>query len=469
LKNRSRKTKKNSWGPVTAAVLILAVLPVLGGCKKQNSGEAAEAETPVEEESTAAAKELDTDSLPANLQKMVPLMDALNLALCNYDASYDASDAEFVWNSILLAAVNSDWEEYGLSMSEDGMTLLVPKEVTEEIAFAMFADLSELPEVPESLSQAEDGVPAVSVNENGDYTFIVGDRGLSAYRAESFTDNGDGTYTATISLNGAGTEQNEIISTVYTLRERASEKDDPLFSYAVAAGEPADQLTEDKIAGIPYLDVYMQAYGCELYDESDLMYESVEEIPWFSCFNTEDDTCASLNDRIREEILSVDEQAFEEEGIWPDIRSYFFTDDTYLQAVSTVITYPNYATDGAVYSYNYDKKNKCAMTNEDGLKLAGVTEEALYEMTESAYEPENDGDVYDHAQLCGFRVKEDGTVDFYMELFIDNELADDYDRIAVYQMSDSTLHFYDGQILIPDSETDTMDPPFTHGNYDEKS
>lgn len=477
--------KNNSYLVVTALVSISAAL-ILGGCGKKEAAvsetaaveeavketsedntaakEAAESETGQGEES---AKELDVTKLPEDLQKMAHLMDSLNISLAGYQKDYDKASAEDVWSSIAVAAVNSDWEEYGFEVSDDGMGLCVPAGMAEAIGFAMFGNLTELPDIPESYADtAEDtGIPPVRVDENGDYIMALGDRGLSAPLVESCMDNGDGTYSMEVSLNGEGDDFNEIVSFFYTLRENTHKADTMPFAYEIIGREPADQLTADAIAGVPYLIPYI-SYGYDLYEESDPQYYQILEIPYFNSFNYEDTTFASLNDRIQKELWDPVHTTDDSDVEWPDVRSYFLTDDDYLQVVSTIIIYPNYATKGDVYSYNYDKTNRRAMTNEDGLKAAGITEEELLDRVASAYTPEGEGEVYDLAELGGFRIKQDGTIDFYLKVFINNDLSDDYNEIAVYQMSDGSLTFYDGEELIDASQTDMLNPPMTHGKQD---
>ena len=459
--------------------LTAAVGIGLSGCGKQEAAEpqvhaeteaepeseVAEAE-PQEESAVGAVTELDVNNLPADLQKMVHLMDSMNQVLCSYGAVYDPADPELVWGSMMLALGNSNWEEYGLELNEDGMGITVPEALTESVGYALFGELKELPEISENYSVVDEysGKAAIYQEADGSYSFSIGDRGLSDYRVESVTDNGDGTYTAVVSLNATGPDWNEIVCFSYTLRETTHASEDAAFAYEIIGAEPADQLTIDKLAGIPYFNMYAQEYGYEVYEEEDSRYYEIVEIPYFGTLNWDDTSFQGLNERIMEELYSVAEEGRSDEVTWPDIRSYVMTDDTYMQAVSTAIIYPNYATDGEVYSYNYDKVNQREMTLEDGLKLAGVTEEELLKKVEAAYVPDYDASVYDHAELGGFRVKQDGTVDFYLKLFIKNPEADDYDEIATYQMSDDTLHIYDGEVLIPDSEIDVFAPPLTHGD-----
>ena len=485
--------KKNNGYLVVAALLcILAALVsissalILRGCGKKEAAvsdtmaaeeaakEASENDTaikeaaePETEQGKGSAKKLDVTNLPADLGKMVPLMDSLNLSHAGYEKYYDEAAAENVWDSILIATVNSDWEEYGFEVSDDGMGLCVPAETAEAMGFAMYGKLTELPGIPESYTDtAEDmGAAPIRIDENGDYIMALGDRGLSAPLVKSCLDNGDGTYLMEVSLNGEGDSFNEIVSFLYTLRENTHSADHAPFAYEIIGCEPADQLTADSIAGVPYL-IPNISYGYDLYEENDSKYYEILEVPYFNSFNYEDMTFASLNDRIQEELWGPVRMTEDSDVEWPDVRSYFFTDDDYLQVVSTIVIYPNYATKGDVYSYNYDKTNQRAMTNEDGLKAAGITEEELLDRVASAYKPEGEGEVYDRAELGGFRIKRDGTVDFYLKVFINNDLADDHSEIAVYQMSDGSLTFYDGEELIDASQTDILNPPMTHGKQD---
>ncbi|NLG04834.1 MAG: hypothetical protein GX567_13540, partial [Clostridia bacterium] len=124
---------------------------------------------------------------------------------------------------------------------------------------------------------------------------------------------------------------------------------------------------------------------------------------------------------------------------------------------------PNYGTYGDVYSYNYDIENQKAMTLEDGLALASVSEQELQDAVKAAFKPEGEGEEYQNAELGGFRVKNDGTVDFYLKLFIHNSLADDHDMLAVYHMSDKTLECSDKMENLADvTEEEEMTPALKH-------
>ncbi|MFT3983660.1 MAG: hypothetical protein QM697_07115 [Lachnospiraceae bacterium] len=459
--------RNNRYLVVTMLASISAGL-ILSGCGKKEGAVQDAAAIEESETETAAeqgnAKELDAANLPEDLQNMVHLMDSLNISFPGYEKHFEKATAEDVWGSILIAAVNSDWELYGFEVSEDGMGLCVPAKTAEAMGLAMFGNLTELPEIPESYTGivGDADIAPVRIDENGDYIMMLGDRGLSESKVERCMDNGDGTFLMEVSLNGVGDDFNEIFSFLYTLRENTHKEKNTLYAYEIIGSEPADQLTSDKIAGIPYLIPYCY-YGYQLYEEDSSKYGEVIEVAYFNSLNNDDTTYTSLNDRIQEEIWDVTEKTDESDTEWADVRSYFLTGDDYLQVVSTVNVYPNYATKGDVYSYNYDKKNRRAMTNEDGLKVAGLTENELMEQVAAAYTVKGEGETYDHAQLGGFRVKQDATVDFYLKLFIHNELAEDYDEIAVYQMSDGSLTLYDGEELIDSSQTDVLNPPMTHG------
>lgn len=472
-----KKTKKRMTQKMTLMMLSMLLLAMTAaGCKKsaiQTDADEQSAQAVYEngEETTeemtgenAAESAGDVDTEAPDQLNMIYLMDSINTT-ANYQFDYAKADPERIWSSITFAMYT--WkEELGIeTLSYDeytGMLEIKPEDV-ENVGRAMFGNLTELPEFPASYAEnTEMGLPAMaSVNDAGNYVFSSGDRGLCTYKLNSWNVEADGTHKVDVSVVALGPDEGaEILDYIYTL-----EKDDsnPMFKYKIVGAEPANQETANKIAGIPYFVVGAQEYGMDTYPDDEIKCNTVIEIPYFASYNYDEPEAEVLNQRISEELSESYNASWEDTENWLEIKSYLYSNEKYLQAVSTIIQYPNYGTYGDVYSYNYDITNQKAMTLEDGLALSGISEADLLMAVEEAYQPDGEGEEYNKAELGGFRVKDDGTLDFYLKLFINNSLADDHDMLAVYHMSDKTLECSTQLTDLADTaEEISMIPAFKH-------
>ncbi len=409
-------------------------------------------EEAVADDSTNDATNLeayDVDNPTKEMQNMFLIMDAINMCMLETGQEYSQEDTGFFWTAIKFAIINSGIIEAGMEGitydTMSGETTVTP-EIVKQFALAIFCT-DELPIPP----QVENGV---SVTADGSYLFGIGDRGLSQGVLHSWDVNDDGTYTVEVELQAVGEDDGrEMAKFNYLLTDNyyASDSETPMFAFSIEDVVAADDLTIGMMRGTPYFSMLYQDYGKNL----------IVELPSFVSLKWTDGL-SELNKRISEEIMDCYAYDSDSDEGWAEIKSYPMTSEDYLQVVITAIDYPNYATQGEVYSYVYDIKNECALTNEDGLALAGITEQELYDLVASSYKPTDTSSFYNHAELGGFRIK-DGNVDFYLKLFIDNDEADNYNQIATYSMKSGKLLLHDGGVLIPDTEIDVMTPPLTHG------
>lgn len=62
---------------------------------------------------------------------------------------------------------------------------------------------------------------------------------------------------------------------------------------------------------------------------------------------------------------------------WMEIRSYPFTDERYLQVVTTSAIYPSYGTDGELSSYNFDRQQNRFLSIYEALEQLGKSEDEM--------------------------------------------------------------------------------------------
>lgn len=449
----------------TATAVLISAGLLLTGCKKEEllmeessavNAEDTKEETTLSEsavvdlpETESETTSFDVNNPTEEMQDMFMLMDAMNICMFESGKEYSPDDPNFFWYAIAIAVSNSgliEAEADGITYDTMSGLITVTPALAKQFAMALFST-DELPDP----TQIDYGA---SMTADGNYTFSIGERGLSTGILHSWIANDDGTYMAEVELQAVGEDDGrEMVKFNYMLTDNygVSDSETSMFAYSIADAVAADDLTYGRMQGEPYFTMIYQNYGNDL----------ICEIPYLFSLQW-NDGIVELNNRISEEIMN--QYAYDSDSTegWAEIKAYPITSDDYMQLVMTAINYPNYATDGEVYSYIYDIKNECALTNEDGLALAGISEQELYDAVEGCYKPDSDASTFNHAQLGGFRIK-DGSVVFYLKLYIDNPEADNYDQIAAYSMKSGKLTIYDGGVLIPDDEIDVMTPPLTHG------
>lgn len=402
-------------------------------------------ETKVAEESQASDEteksepvEINLDNPGDDINNMILLMDALNIASVETTSVYDDTNPEYVWHAIHVALCNSDFP--GISFEDDELYLCVPKDFVEEIYHTMFSSSEKMLDVPEEETGGD--YPSIKIDDNN-YYFMFGDRGLSDYTAYDSTVYESGDIILSVRLFSPEYDlDTEIYSGNYWMFP--CDDTDSYFKYDIYQGGPANDFSDDKIKGGVSIGYYTYDDG-SYYEEGEAKSNMRMDIPYFVCLDDEKTGVTELNNRIVDELYCMTDDLYTDynyDVTWLEIYTERYSSDDYVQAVTTAIEYPNYATDGIIHSYNYDVKNNKAMTNQDGLDLTSFSEEKLYEIIEDKYKEEINGDVYNHSRYMGFRVLDDGNVDYYFIMYIDNDIATERNEIWVYHSKDGSMGKY---------------------------
>lgn len=88
--------------------------------------------------------------VPDEVDAMRPILNGLCKALTG-GGIYDPSDAMFYWEAVYSSINGNTWIHPDISLADNGAGYMVPKAVMEEYAAAMFADVSEIPELPSNM------------------------------------------------------------------------------------------------------------------------------------------------------------------------------------------------------------------------------------------------------------------------------------------------------------------------------
>lgn len=411
------------------------------------------------------SRELDPAELPRDLQLMVPLCDAINMACVQKQKVYSGIDSTLIWHCVHLFVVNCKEKDFGID--KVGEFYEADPKTVDDAIYAMFGKIRAIPEMPARAfeSVGEDSHPHIQISNDLKYRFTEIDRGPTAPEVRSVTEYSDGSAEMTVALIDSETGE-ETVSFLYTMRANTRDTTTSArYAYEITGARPADLITDDKMSGTPFLDPVIQTYGYDLYPQEDKRYNEVSEIMMFRSFKLRVSGMDGLNERITNEVLAYSQTETDEQS-WHEVISYPVTTDDYVQVATTCMTYPTYGQDPHIYCYSYDKKNRKAMEREDAFSLAGITGDEAEEAVRKLYDPGKTGSINDVAYE-GFIVNRDGSVNMYYMVGISDTKADAHNDLVVYNSTAKNVSRALGDDgLLTGIEEDSIKPPLTHGKKD---
>ena len=191
------------------------------------AGNAAGTESPSETNTSAGTTGLSSGWDETLLNMLMP-MDALMMTAVEQGQDYDPSSPEFFWGA-LYRELGLYADASSLITTEESGEIKVPRQTAQEFATGLFADYSDLPALPESLSSM------IRYDEGWDAYFLSpGDRGLSAAELLTASLTEDGGYDMTARLYDV-TDSSDICVYRFHLVSNAYADGitDPLFLYSV--------------------------------------------------------------------------------------------------------------------------------------------------------------------------------------------------------------------------------------------
>ena len=191
------------------------------------AGNAAGTESPSETNTSAGTTGLNSGWDETLLHMLMP-MDALMMTAVEQGQDYDPSSPEFFWGA-LYRELGLYADASSLITVEESGEIKVPRQTAQEFATGLFADYSDLPALPESLSSM------IRYDEGWDAYFLSpGDRGLSAAELLTASPTEDGGYDMTARLYDV-TDSSDICVYRFHLVSNAYADGitDPLFLYSV--------------------------------------------------------------------------------------------------------------------------------------------------------------------------------------------------------------------------------------------
>lgn len=191
------------------------------------AGNAAGTESPSETNTSAGTTGLSSGWDETLLNMLMP-MDALMMTAVEQGQGYDPSSPEFFWGA-LYRELGLYADASSLITVEESGEIKVPRQTAQEFATGLFADYSDLPALPESLSSI------IRYDEGWDAYFLSpGDRGLSAAELLTASLTEDGGYDMTARLYDV-TDSSDICVYRFHLVPNAYADGitEPLFLYSV--------------------------------------------------------------------------------------------------------------------------------------------------------------------------------------------------------------------------------------------
>lgn len=198
------------------------------------AGNAAGTESPSETNTSAGTTGLNSGWDETLLHMLMP-MDALMMTAVEQGQDYDPSSPEFFWGA-LYRELGLYADASSLITVEESGEIKVPRQTAQEFATGLFADYSDLPALPESLSSM------IRYDEGWDAYFLSpGDRGLSAAELLTASPTEDGGYDMTARLYDV-TDSSDICVYRFHLVPNAYADGitEPLFLYSVESMSPQE-------------------------------------------------------------------------------------------------------------------------------------------------------------------------------------------------------------------------------------
>lgn len=199
--------------------------------------------------------------------------------------------------------------------------------------------------------------------------------------------------------------------------------------------------------------------------------DNIAEIPYIESDGEANPEIESINRLLNQGIQQTyeDFMNIETDREWIEIKSYPFTSDNYLQVVVTHIVYPTYGTAGDMFSINYNKKEKRAITISDVMEMLEMNEDDLLFEVGELFEPEFPGQSLDTVDTTGFLLREGPNGQYVLlllEITLANSEGDPWKGFYAYAPESDELYELDNYCLFDPYDMDQWEPPLTYQKND---
>ncbi len=240
------------------SIILLATMLCVSACGGQKDGDANTQPDSQVNNDTSYENDIETDSetsdnntedtsaigdpayskeveIPADMESMLAPMDAIMMCGAETGFEYDVEKPEVFWR-LMYYNIGNHGSSHQLAKVDKGI-LELDRKVVQEFATGMFANYSDLPELPEEMEDA------ITYDKSIDaYLFSLGDRGLSQAEMVKCMQNADGSYDVTARLYDLE-DNSTIVSAVFHLvaNRYADGISNPMFLYTISS---VDEITE---------------------------------------------------------------------------------------------------------------------------------------------------------------------------------------------------------------------------------
>lgn len=146
------------------------------------------------------------------------------------------------------------------------------------------------------------------------------------------------------------------------------------------------------------------------------------QIPKFAS-DIPSDAIDKLNTDI-EPLITVYKDAKDNVLKWPEIFTYTYESDEYLQAVVEYQEMPSLDLDYNVKTFTYDKENDKALQIADALAMVDYTEAKFGSLIDDLYNDSDVGGELKKYEINGFYISESGIVQFFVRLYVDTGMEE---------------------------------------------
>ena len=146
------------------------------------------------------------------------------------------------------------------------------------------------------------------------------------------------------------------------------------------------------------------------------------QIPKFAA-DMPSDAIDKLNADI-DPLITVYEEAKDNVLKWPEIFTYTYESDEYLQAVVEYQEMPSLDLDYNVKTFTYDKENDKALQIADALAMIDYTEAKFGSLVDNLYDDSEVGGELKKYEINGLYISESGIVQFFVRLYVDTGMEE---------------------------------------------
>jgi hypothetical protein len=203
--------------------------------------------------------------------------------------------------------------------------------------------------------------------------------------------------------------------------------------------------------------------GDNIVEIPEMVYD--HENPELSKFNGQNLNLEAINRIIEENAKTVYNEFMvshnpESESI--EIKTYPFSSENYLQFVVTVKRYPNYGTDGDIFSGNFDIYYNRDIITEDMLLKLDLTQENLTEKIKGLFSSTGSEDSIESVEFAGFLLEqgpEKNLTKMFLEIQLSNPETEGFKVFYQYVPETGELSKLDADTPFDPAGLDQMDPP----------